>query len=80
MFYAVTVLFEREGLKSKSVFYFVIFSGVVTALPVKIFFQNDSYKTVFVEPEWTARILIDKVCEKLGMEKLRKANKVVIVF
>lgn len=42
--------------------------GVVTALPVKVFFQNDSYKTLFVEPDWTARVLIEKVCEKLGME------------
>lgn len=42
--------------------------GVVTSMPIKIFFQNDSYKTLFVEPEWTVRVLLDRVVEKLGMD------------
>ena len=26
--------------------------GIQTSLPMKIFFRNDSYKTLSVEPEW----------------------------
>lgn len=46
--------------------------GVQTAKPIKVFFQNDSYKTVYVEPDWTARTLIEKVCEKLGLENSKQ--------
>ena len=28
---------------------------------MRIYFRNEAYKTLSVEPEWTARILIDKV-------------------
>lgn len=51
--------------------------GIQTSMPVKIFFQNDSYKTVFVEPDWTVRILIEKVCEKLGLEASTKHFQVL---
>jgi hypothetical protein len=44
--------------------------GIQTSLPMRIYFRNDSYKTLSVEPEWTARILVEKVCEKVGMENV----------